>query len=58
MVHLATVDNDSDAQAPLIKELENVKIREPDENELTETVYGSRWAAEGLPSSSMPESEM
>lgn len=58
MVHLSTVENDSEAQAPLVKGLEKVKIEEPDENELTETVYGSRFAAEGLPATHMPEREM
>ena len=58
MVHLSTVENDSVAQAPPYKGLEKVKLEEPDENELTETVYGSRFAAEGLPSTHMPEREM
>ena len=58
MVHLSTVENDSEANAPPIKALEKVKLEEPDENELTETVYGSKYAAEGLPNTSMPEREM
>ena len=58
MVHLSTVDSDAQVDAPLVKGLEKIKIQEPDENELTETVYGSRFAAEGLPSASMPEGEM
>ena len=58
MVHLSTVENDSQAQAPLVKGLEKIKFEDVDENELTETVYGSRFAAEGLPSACMPEREM
>lgn len=58
MVHLATVLKDSEAQKPPIKELENVKLEQPEEHELSATVYGSRFAAEGLPSTHMPEGDM
>ena len=58
MVHLSSVENDSQLDAPLVKGLENVKIDSPGEDEVSSTVYGSRYAAEGLPSGSMPEREM
>ena len=58
MVHLSSVDNDSQLEATLVKGLENVKLEGPGEDEVSQTVYGSRYAAEGLPSGSMPEREM
>ena len=58
MVHLSTVQNDSEANAPPIDALKNAKLEQPDEDDLTETVYGSRFAAQGLPHATMPEREM
>jgi glutamate decarboxylase len=58
MVHLAAVPNDSDTQKPLVDGLEKVQMDKPDEDELTSSVYGSRFAAEDLPSHEMPEGEM
>ena len=59
MVHLASVPNDKAANAPLVKGMEKLKI-EPndDEDEVTASVYGSRFAAECLPMHEMPEREM
>ena len=58
MVHLNSVENDSQLDAPLVKGLEKIKIESPGEDEVSQTVYGSRYAAEGLPSGSMPDREM
>ncbi|KAF6217564.1 hypothetical protein HO133_006666 [Letharia lupina] len=59
MVHLASVPNDKAANAPLVKGMENLKL-EPnnEEDEVTASVYGSRFAAECLPMHEMPEKEM
>ncbi|KAK3168714.1 hypothetical protein OEA41_005162 [Lepraria neglecta] len=59
MVHLASVPSDKSANAPLIKGMKNLKV-EPndDEDEVTASVYGSRFAAECLPMHEMPEMEM
>ena len=59
MVHLSSVPNDSDVRAPLVNGLENVKLEQPGPDEDTAvSVYGSRFAAEKLPSHEMPEVEM
>lgn len=59
MVHLASVPNDKDVQAPLVEGLENVKLeRVEDDDYATVSVYGSRFAAEELPRHEMPEQEM
>ena len=59
MVHLASVPNDSAAKAPLVKGMENLNIEPNDaEDEVTASVYGSRFAAEALPLHEMPEKEM
>jgi glutamate decarboxylase len=59
MVHLASVPNDSAVNAPLVKGMEKVKI-DPNNNEdeVTASVYGSRFAVERLPMHEMPEDEM
>jgi glutamate decarboxylase len=57
MVHLSTVDNDSEVNKGLGGELSKIKLEQPDDNEV-ESVYGSRFAAEGLPSGAMPDGEM
>ncbi len=59
MVHLASVPNDKAANAPAVKGLENLKL-DPNESEdeVTASVYGSRFAAECLPMHEMPEKEM
>lgn len=59
MVHLNSVPNDSEVQAPLVKGLENIKFEQPGGDEShTMSVYGSRFAAEELPRHEMPEHEM
>ncbi|KAL9068420.1 MAG: hypothetical protein Q9161_006171 [Pseudevernia consocians] len=59
MVHLASVPNDKAANAPLVKGMENLKLEPNDkEDEVTASVYGSRFAAECLPMHEMPEKEM
>ena len=59
MVHLASVPNDSAVKAPLVKGLDGLTV-EPnnEEDEVTASVYGSRFAAECLPMHEMPEKEM
>ena len=59
MVHLASVPNDHQRQQPPTKGMENLSV-EPndDEDEVTASVYGSRFAAECLPAHEMPEKEM
>ena len=58
MVHLASVPNDKEVNSPLVDGLQNVKFEQPDEDEVTASVYGSRFAAETLPLHEMPEKEM
>lgn len=59
MVHLASVPNDKTANAPLVKGMEDLKLEPNDqEDEVTASVYGSRFAAECLPMHEMPEKEM
>ncbi|KAI9877957.1 MAG: Glutamate decarboxylase 4 [Pleopsidium flavum] len=58
MVHLAAVPNDSHVNKPLVEGMEKIRIDRPNEDELTSSVYGSRFAAEELPSHEMPEGEM
>ena len=59
MVHLATVPNDSAAKAPLVKGMDKLTLEPNDEeDEVTASVYGSRFAAECLPKHEMPEKEM
>ncbi|KAK4697647.1 glutamate decarboxylase, partial [Lecanoromycetidae sp. Uapishka_2] len=59
MVHLASVPNDKAANAPLVKGMEKLNVEPNDpEDEVTASVYGSRFAAECLPKHEMPEREM
>ncbi|KAF2084037.1 glutamate decarboxylase [Saccharata proteae CBS 121410] len=57
MVHLASIQNDKAANAPLVEGMENLNFA-VDEDTLTASVYGSRFAAEDLPRHEMPEREM
>ena len=41
-----------------IKGMENIKLEQPSEDELSASVYGTRYASEGLPSESIPDGEM
>ena len=57
MVHLATVANDSAREKPLVEGMQNIHMEEK-EDETTVSVYGSRFAAQELPTHEMPEQEM
>lgn len=60
MVHLATVKKDNEAE-PTIRSLprvETLNLSAPEEDDFSTSVYGSRFAAEQLPSLEMPEKEM
>ncbi|KAI9810726.1 MAG: hypothetical protein M1827_006064 [Pycnora praestabilis] len=58
MVHLATIPKDSDISKPLVDGLQGVQLEQPSEDEITTSVYGSRFAGEDLPKHEMPEKEM
>jgi hypothetical protein len=58
MVHLASVANDSAVEKPLVEGLEKIKLEAPPMNAVSASVYGCRFAAEGLPDHSMPDVEM
>lgn len=60
MVHLATIPNDSERDAPLVEGLEKVKFEQvPEEKDVfTSSVYGSSFAASDLPKHEIPEHEM
>ena len=59
MVHLASVPNDKAACAPITKGMADLKVEPNDqEDEVTASVYGSRFAVECLPMHEMPEKEM
>ncbi|KAF2143289.1 uncharacterized protein K452DRAFT_268685 [Aplosporella prunicola CBS 121167] len=57
MVHLAQVVNDLQAHKPILEGL-SFKPSETDQDTVTASVYGSRFAAEDLPRHDMPEKEM
>ena len=59
MVHLASVPNDKATQAGVTEGIANLKVDPSDyQDEVTASVYGSRFAAECLPMQEMPEKEM
>lgn len=58
MVHLAKVTNDSETKKLEVKGMEELCLDAPGEDEYSTSVYGSRFAAEDLPSHEMPEKEM
>lgn len=58
MVHLASVPNDKDANAPPVEGMERINIDQPGDDEVTESVYGSRFAGEEMPNHKFPEKEM
>lgn len=58
MVHLSTVQNDSELKPALVEGMERVHLEHPAEDETSESVYGSRFASEGLPAGAMPDGEM
>jgi glutamate decarboxylase len=58
MVHLGKVATDRDIADSKLPELENLDIGAEDQNEITTSVYGSRFAAQDLPKHEMPDGEM
>jgi len=59
MVHLAQVKTDKNLADSKLPELENLDLGpNPDQNEFTASVYGSRFAAQDLPKHEMPDNEM
>ncbi|TKA72413.1 hypothetical protein B0A49_02428 [Cryomyces minteri] len=58
MVHLGKIPTDKDINTPVVEGLEQIKLEEPSEDEITTSVYGSRFAAQDLPRYEMPEKEM
>ena len=57
MVHLAKVKKDSEIQESSVK-LEELSLAAQEDDVFSTAVYGSRFAAEDLPSHEMPEKEM
>jgi glutamate decarboxylase len=58
MVHLGKVATDRDIADSKLPELENLDLGAPDQDGLTTSVYGSRFAAQDLPRHEMPDDEM
>ena len=58
MVHLTTVPNDSTIQSPIVEGMDKIKFEEGPEDEVTASVYGSRFAAQELPNHCFPDGEM
>lgn len=67
MVHLASVEQDAHAgrsfdhpvrRQSVVPGLEHISLEAPGEDEFSTSVYGSRFAAQDLPSKEMPEKEM
>lgn len=57
MVHLSKVPNDADLSTTL-HGLDKLQVSQSIEDEITSSVYGSRFAAQELPKHEMPEEEM
>lgn len=59
MVHLTSVTSDAAARrGSVVEGMGNIKIDEPSDDEVSASVYGSRFAAQELPQHEMPEGEM
>lgn len=61
MVHLASVKKDHEAPkaGPVeLPPIETIDLNAPGEDDFSTSVYGSRYAAQSLPSTEMPEAEM
>jgi glutamate decarboxylase len=58
MVHLASIKNDSEVSKAPVECMEELTLDAPCDDEFSTSVYGSRYAAEDLPSHEMPEKEM
>ena len=57
MVHLAKVKRDSEIDKTL-ERVDSIKLDSTEEDGFYSSVYGTRFAAEQLPSTEMPEREM
>ncbi len=58
MVHLAPVPSDKEVKDPLVDGMKDIKFPEPSDQDLSTTVYGSRFATQDLPKFEMPDQEM
>lgn len=58
MVHLGKVKTDRQIEDDKLPELENLDLGGPEQDEVTTSVYGSRFAAQDLPKNEMPDNEM
>ena len=58
MVHLAGVASDKEIEEGGVSSISNVEFPSLDENTITTSVYGSRWAGQDLPKNEMPDDEM
>jgi glutamate decarboxylase len=58
MVHLGKVQTDREIADSKLPELENLDLGPTDQDEITTSVYGSRFAAQDLPRHEMPDGEM
>ncbi|KAL8656769.1 MAG: hypothetical protein Q9210_000012 [Variospora velana] len=59
MVHLTSVTSDAAARrGSVVEGMENIKFDEPADDEVSASVYGSRFATQELPQHEMPEGEM
>jgi len=59
MVHLATVTSKAAAEKPVLEGLDSKKFfPEQEEDAISGSVYGSRFAAQDLPKYEIPENEM
>jgi glutamate decarboxylase len=58
MVHLASVQSDEQIRKESVSEFSDVEFPALDENTITSSVYGSKWAGQELPKHEMPEDEM
>ena len=58
MVHLGKVKTDREIADDKLPELENLDLGGLEQDEVTTSVYGSRFAAQDLPRHEMPDNEM
>jgi glutamate decarboxylase len=58
MVHLAKIKTDGEVKKMLESRVEELTLGAPDDDDFSTSVYGSKYAAEDLPSHEMPEKEM
>ena len=58
MVYLGKVKTDREIAEDKLPELENLDLGGLEQDEVTTSVYGSRFAAQDLPRNEMPDNEM